>query len=516
MIAKTHSATVLGVDAHCIDVEVDLSLGLSQFTIVGLPDGTIRESRDRILAALANSGFSLPIRKIVVNLAPAPLRKIGSGFDLPIAIALLGAAGLLPAETLAEYMMVGELSLDGQIKPVTGVLPMTIAAKAKGLRGLVLPKENEAEAAIVSNMQRVPVARLEELVGYFQGSVEIEQGRFDPKEWFQSHREDYEDLQEVKGQEQVKRALEIAAAGGHNLLMAGPPGSGKTMLARRMGSLLPALSFEEALECTKIHSITGLLHSDTPMLTERPFRSPHHTISSAGLVGGGTVPTPGEISLAHNGVLFLDELPEFSRNILELLRQPIEDRKLTIARAVMSLEFPCDFMLLAAMNPCPCGYAGSSVGEGKYRKECHCTPKQIERYRTRISGPLLDRIDLHVQVPAVDYAQLADTRRGESTATVRQRVEQARGVQRVRFRETPIRSNAHISSKFLEQYATPDAASRSLLENAITRMGLSARAYDRILKVSRTIADLADSENIQSAHVAEAIQYRVLDRPATT
>lgn len=512
MIAKTYSASVLGIDAHRIDVEADLSLGLNQFTIVGLPDGTIRESRDRILAAIGNSGFSLPVRKMVVNLAPADLRKIGSGFDLPIALALLAAAGMLPAEELAETMVVGELALDGQIRPVRGILPMAIAARDAGLKHLILPADNEAEASVVSGVRRVPVRSLEEVGEFLQGRRAIEETHLDPWALFQQRQHVSADLQEVKGQESAKRALEVAAAGAHNLLMLGPPGSGKTMLARRIGGILPPLDFEEALECTKIHSIAGLLPAQVPLLTERPFRSPHHTISQAGLVGGGSVPGPGEISLAHNGVLFLDELPEFPRTVLELLRQPLEDRQLTIARAAMTLEFPCSFMLVTSMNPCPCGYYGAPVGSGENRRECHCSPQQVQKYRARISGPLLDRIDLQLTVPAVEYAQLSDSRRGESSAQVRERVIAARTLQHERFQDSPTRSNATMTRTELEAHVRLDDVSRTLLENAISRMGLSARAYDRILKVSRTIADLAQSPAVTSAHVAEAIQYRSLDR----
>ena len=513
MIAKTFSATVLGIDAHLIEVEVDVTVGMSVFNIVGLPDGTIKESRDRVLSAVNNSGFSFPVRRVVVNLAPAPLRKIGSGFDLPIALALLGTMGLFPPENLSRAMVVGELSLDGEIRPVRGILPVAVATKDHELEQLILPKANEAEAAVVEGIRRVPVSTLSEVVQYLKGDLQITPLDYDPAEIFSQQQHFEEDFQDVKGQEHVKRALEVAAAGSHNLLMLGPPGSGKTMLARRMSSILPPLSFYEALECTKIHSIAGLIPSGTALISARPFRFPHHTISQAGLVGGGSIPGPGEISLSHNGVLFLDEFPEFPRATLELLRQPLEDGRLTISRAAMSLEFPCKFMLLASMNPCPCGYHGAPTGQGENRRECNCPTQQIQKYRAKISGPLLDRIDIHLTVPAVEYEKLAEARQGESSKNIRERVVRSRQIQQERFRNSSTRNNSGMTRKELESHAELSDASRKMLEQAMTKMGLSARAYDRILKVARTIADLAEQENIDTLHVAEAIQYRNLDRP---
>jgi len=513
VIAKTFSATVLGIDAHLIEVEVDVSYGLSFFNIVGLPDGTIKESRDRILSAVNNSGFSFPVRRVVVNLAPATLRKIGSGFDLPIALALLGTMGLFPPENLKRAMVVGELSLDGEIRPVRGILPVAVATRDHELEQLILPKANEAEAAVVEGISIVPVSTLSEVVRYLKGDLEITAADYDPQAVFSQEQLYEDDFQDVKGQEHVKRALEVAAAGSHNLLMLGPPGSGKTMLARRMSTILPHLSFDEALECTKIHSIAGLIPSGTALISQRPFRFPHHTISQAGLVGGGSIPGPGEISLSHNGVLFLDEFPEFPRATLELLRQPLEDGRLTISRAAMSLEFPCDFMLLASMNPCPCGYHGAPSGQGENRRECNCPPQQIQKYRAKISGPLLDRIDIHLTVPAVEYEKLAEARQGESSKNIRKRVVRARQIQEARFQNSTTRNNSGMKRRELESHAQLSDPSQKILEQAMTKMGLSARAYDRILKVARTIADLAEEQNIDTIHVAEAIQYRNLDRP---
>ena len=513
MIAKTFSATVLGIDAYLIEVEVDVSVGMSVFNIVGLPDSTIKESRDRILSAVNNSGYSFPVRRVVVNLAPAPLRKIGSGFDLPIALALLGTMELFPPENLSRAMVVGELSLDGEVRPVSGILPVAVATLEHELEQLILPKANEAEAAVVEGIRRVPVSTLSEVVQYLKGDLQITPLDYDPAEIFSQQRHFEEDFQDVKGQEHVKRALEVASAGSHNLLMLGPPGSGKTMLARRMSTILPRLSFDEALECTKIHSIAGMLSSGTSLIAQRPFRFPHHTISQAGLVGGGGIPGPGEISLSHNGVLFLDEFPEFPRATLELLRQPLEDGKLTISRAAMSLEFPRDFMLLASMNPCPCGYHGAPSGQGENRRECNCAPQLIQKYRAKISGPLLDQIDIHLTVPALAYEKLAEARQGESSKNIRERVVCARQVQEQRFRNSSSRNNSGTNRKELENHAELADSSRKILQQAMTKMGLSARAYDRILKVARTIADLAGEQKIDTPHVAEAIQYRNLDRP---